>query len=48
MIHVNEKRLESDLTYRFRYTSEFIGFGAEDIAAIHGAAPPSPRSYQRW
>ncbi len=38
MIHVNEKRLESDLTYRFRYTSEFIGFGAEDIAAIHAAA----------
>ena len=39
MIHVNELRLESDLSYRFQYTSEFIGFGAEDVAAIHAAAP---------
>jgi hypothetical protein len=38
MIHVNEHRLESDLNYRFQYTSEFIGFGAEDVAAIHAAA----------
>jgi len=39
MIHVNEQRLESDLSYRFHYLSGFIGFGAEDIAAIHAAAP---------
>jgi hypothetical protein len=39
MIHVNEQRLESDLGYRFQYTSEFMGFGAEDVAAIHAAAP---------
>ncbi len=38
MQHVNEPRLESDLSYRFRYVSEFIGFGAEDVAAIHDAA----------
>ena len=38
MIHVNEQRLESDLSYRFHYLSEFVGFGAEDIAAIHAAA----------
>jgi len=38
MIHVNEKRLESDLGYRFEYVSKFMGFGAEDIAAIHAAA----------
>ena len=38
MIHVNEHRLESDLSYRFQYTSEFIGFGTEDVAAIHAAA----------
>ena len=38
MIQVNEQRLESDLGYRFRYLSEFVGFGAEDIAAIHAAA----------
>jgi hypothetical protein len=38
MIHVNEQRLESDLSYRFHYLSEFAGFGAEDIAAIHAAA----------
>ena len=39
MIHVNEQRLESDLSYRFHYLSEFMGFGAEDVAAIHAAAP---------
>jgi hypothetical protein len=39
VIHVNEPRLESDLNYRFQYTSEFMGFGAEDVAAIHAAAP---------
>lgn len=38
MQHVNEPRLESDLSYRFHYLSEFMGFGAEDIAAIHAAA----------
>ena len=38
MIHVNEPRLESDLSYRFHYLSEFMGFGAEDSAAIHAAA----------
>jgi len=39
MKHINEPRLESDLGYRFQYLIEFMGFGAEDIAAIHGAAP---------
>jgi hypothetical protein len=39
MIHIDEQCLESDLSYRFRYVAEFIGFGAEDIAAIHAAAP---------
>jgi len=39
MNHVDEKRLESDLGYRFQYISEFMGFSAEDVAAIHGAAP---------
>jgi hypothetical protein len=38
MQHVNERHLESDLGYRFRYLSEFIGFGPEDVAAIHAAA----------
>ena len=38
MIHVSEQRLESDLNYRFHYLSEFMGIGAEDIAAIHAAA----------
>jgi hypothetical protein len=38
MIRVNEERLESDLSYRFQYLSEFIGFSAEDVTAIHGAA----------
>lgn len=38
MIHINEQRLESDLGYRFSYLSEFMGFGPEDVAAIHAAA----------
>jgi hypothetical protein len=39
MKHVDEQRLESDLGYRFGYLSEFMGFGTEDVAAIHAAAP---------
>ncbi|MCE9552887.1 MAG: protoglobin family protein [Planctomycetes bacterium] len=39
MIQINEQRLESDLGYRFEYLVEFMGFGEEDVAAIHGAAP---------
>lgn len=37
--HIDESRLESDLEYRFQYLCEFMGFGAEDIKAIHGSAP---------
>jgi hypothetical protein len=36
---INERRLESDLEYRFGYLTEFVGFGEEDINAIHAAAP---------
>ena len=39
MIHIDEPRLESDLAYRFGYVAGFMGFGSDDIAAIHGAAP---------
>ena len=35
---IDEARLESDLGYRFAYLAEFVGFGGEDIAAIHEAA----------
>lgn len=38
MTHVDEPRLESDLGYRFGYLANFMGFGPEDITAIHGAA----------
>ena len=38
MKNIDERRLNSDLAYRFDYLTEFMGFGAEDIAAIHGAA----------
>jgi hypothetical protein len=38
MQKINESRLESDLGYRFTYLAEFIGFGTEDIEAIHAAA----------
>jgi hypothetical protein len=35
---IDEKRLETDLEYRFGYLTEFMGLGADDVAAIHGAA----------
>jgi hypothetical protein len=38
MNRIDEPRLETDLAYRFGYLSEFMGFGAADIAAIHGSA----------
>ncbi len=38
MMQVDEPRLESDLAYRFQYLAGFMGIGADDIAAIHGAA----------
>src|SRR5262249_52139255 len=36
---INEALLESDLGQRFQYLAEFMGFGPEDVEAIHGAAP---------
>jgi hypothetical protein len=39
MKRIDESRLESDLGYRFGYLAEFIGFGDDDVEAIHGAAP---------
>jgi hypothetical protein len=39
LTHIDEPRLETDLAYRFGYLCEFIGFGQDDIDAIHGAAP---------
>ena len=39
MKRIDESRLQTDLGYRFEYLAEFMGFGAEDITAIHGAAP---------
>jgi hypothetical protein len=39
MTQIDEPRLESDLGYRFEYLAAFMGFGPEDVATIHGAAP---------
>ena len=36
---IDEAKLESDVSYRFQYLTEFMGFSEADIAAIHGAAP---------
>ncbi|MFO0809490.1 MAG: protoglobin family protein [Gemmataceae bacterium] len=36
---IDERRLESDLEYRFGYVAEFMGFNRDDVAAIHAAAP---------
>lgn len=38
MQNIDEQKLEADLGYRFGYVTEFMGFGEEDIAAIHGSA----------
>jgi hypothetical protein len=38
MRKINEPRLENDLSYRFEYLAEFMGFSAADIAAIHASA----------
>jgi hypothetical protein len=35
---IDEERLETDVVYRAQYVSEFMGFGAEDVAAVHSAA----------
>jgi hypothetical protein len=37
--HIDERRLETELPYRFQYLAEFMGFSPDDIAAIHGSAP---------
>lgn len=39
LAHIDESRLETDTAYRFGYVAEFIGFGQDDIDAIHAAAP---------
>ncbi|CAN5725222.1 hypothetical protein BH23PLA1_BH23PLA1_39860 [soil metagenome] len=39
MKSIDEPRLEQDLEYRFAYLAEFMGFGDQDIEAIHAAAP---------
>jgi hypothetical protein len=39
MKRIDEARLESDLAYRFNYLTEFMGFDAGDVEALHGAAP---------
>jgi len=38
MQHIDEKRLENDLGYRFEYLAGFMGFSESDISAIHDAA----------
>ena len=38
MKRIDEAQLESNLESRFAYLAEFIGFGREDVEAIHAAA----------
>lgn len=38
MKHIDEEKLETDLSYRFEYLAEFIGITGDDLEAIHGAA----------
>jgi hypothetical protein len=35
---IDEARLESDIKYRFEYLCDFIGFNADDIEVVTGAA----------
>jgi hypothetical protein len=35
---IDERRLELDLSYRFGYLTEFMGFGPEDVELIHALA----------
>lgn len=39
LVSVDEAKLETDLPYRFRYLAEFVGFTADDAAAIQASAP---------
>jgi hypothetical protein len=39
VVTVDEPKLETDLSARFQYLAEFMGFGEADIAAVHAAAP---------
>lgn len=39
MKSIDEQKLETDLQYRYEYLAEFIGFDADDVAAIHASAP---------
>lgn len=38
MKRIDEAKLEDDVNYRVAYVSEFMGFDAADVAAIHAAA----------
>ena len=38
MKRIDEERLETDTLYRVGYVSEFMGFGEDDIRAIHASA----------
>lgn len=39
MQRIDERQLENDLGYRFKYLTEFMGLSADDIEAIHASAP---------
>lgn len=39
LARIDEARLETDTPYRFGYVADFMGFGPDDVAAIHAAAP---------
>ena len=39
LVHIDEHRLQKDLGYRFGYLTDFVGFGADDVAVIHALAP---------
>ncbi len=39
VIEIDESQLEADLLYRFKYLAEFIGFDADDEAAVQASGP---------
>lgn len=38
MQHIDEQQLESNLTYRFRYVADFIGFTSDDADTVQSVA----------
>ncbi|MEI6326043.1 MAG: hypothetical protein WCO91_11380 [Gemmataceae bacterium] len=48
MESIDEPRLESDTDYRVGYLAKFMGFGPDDVQAIHDSAAHLAPLVPRW